>query len=267
MLASRPLCHNGIVEVFHKDHIASITKGMSLLEVKVLAGIVNLMVQQSNFVSGFLVVVRTLLFSAKSTLQQFQLALQTFKKLGGQYLNAITCCQKLFQTNIHANRMSVRDWVRNADIALQSNRGVPSISLLYNAYLLDYETIRNRAMQVDSDCPKFWQEQARFLYRRLLELGKEQGLELPKLLKAWEAMPKFLKSLPASMQLLNNLLQHLAWYLTQSRKVLFGIWQSVKLIDFGGKFLSRRHDVLMMDRTSIYQTLSAIDQSFSCRNP
>ncbi len=71
-------------------------------------------------------------------------------------------------------------------------------------------------------------------------------------------MSQFLKSLPTSMQLLNRLLQDLTWYFRKAREVLFGIRQSIKLINFGRKLLSRPHDVLMVDRTSIYQTLPAI---------
>ncbi len=62
-------------------------------------------------------------------------------------------------------------------------------------------------------------------------------------------------------------MQDLTWYFTHSLKVFFRIWQSVKLIDFSRKLLPRRHDVLVVDRTSINQTLTTIAPIFYLPQP
>lgn len=76
MLPKHSFGTGAVIEVFHEDHITSITKGMGLLVVKILPCIVNLVVKSGNFKTLFLVVLRPLLFSRESALQQFQLALQ-----------------------------------------------------------------------------------------------------------------------------------------------------------------------------------------------
>jgi hypothetical protein len=129
LLAKHPFCHSRIVEVFHKNHIASVAKSVSLLKVKILAGVVNLMVQQGNFNSGFLVVLRPLSFPLESTLQQFQLALQTLQELRRFYEYAITGCQEFLKPDIDSDCMTLWTRLGNANIALQSNRGVPSIGI------------------------------------------------------------------------------------------------------------------------------------------
>jgi hypothetical protein len=63
MLAKHSFCHNGIVQVFHEDHIASVAKSVSLFEMKVLARVVNGMMRQSNFDSSLLIILRPLGFS------------------------------------------------------------------------------------------------------------------------------------------------------------------------------------------------------------
>ncbi len=162
MLAKHSLRHNCIVKVFHKDHIASVAKGMSLFKVEILARVVNRVVQQSNLNSGLLVVLRPLGFLTQPALQQFQLALQTLKKLGRFYENAVAGCQKFLQANIYANRMTVRHRFWNKYIALQSYRGVPPISFFENANLLNNKPIGDRAMQVDFYKSQFGQEEESF---------------------------------------------------------------------------------------------------------
>ena len=51
---------------------------MSLFKVEVLTGVVNFVVDSSNLNALFFVIFRPLLFSRKSALQQFQLALHDF---------------------------------------------------------------------------------------------------------------------------------------------------------------------------------------------
>jgi len=74
-----------VVQVFHEDHITCITERMSLFVVKVFPRVVDFMVKTRNVKALLLVVLRPLLFSLKSALQQFQLTLQLFKKLGRFY--------------------------------------------------------------------------------------------------------------------------------------------------------------------------------------
>jgi len=69
------LTHRAIVQVFHEDHITSITEGMSLLEVEVRPCVVNPVVKSCNFKTLSVVVLRPPLLSTQPTLQQFQLAL------------------------------------------------------------------------------------------------------------------------------------------------------------------------------------------------
>jgi len=63
-----------IIQVFHENHIASITKGMSLFVVKILPRVVDFIVKSGYFKALFLVVFRPPLFSRQSALQQFQRA-------------------------------------------------------------------------------------------------------------------------------------------------------------------------------------------------
>ena len=95
MFPKHSLSTGSIVQVFHEDHISSVTKSMSLFVVKVFPRIVDLVVKSRNLDSLFFVVFRPLLLSRKPALQQFQLALQTFKKLRRIGENTITGCQKL----------------------------------------------------------------------------------------------------------------------------------------------------------------------------
>lgn len=127
MFTKHSLGTGAVIQVLHEDHVASVAKGMSLFVVEVLSRVVNLVVKSCNLDTLLLVVFRPLLFSRQSALQQFQLALQLFKKLRRFYENALTGCQELVQTNINPNGMTLRGWVRNADITLQGNRCVPNI--------------------------------------------------------------------------------------------------------------------------------------------
>ena len=69
--SKHPFGTGAVIQVFHEDHIASVTKRMSLLEVKVLSGVIDFVVKSCNFETLFLVVFRPPLFPRKSALQQF----------------------------------------------------------------------------------------------------------------------------------------------------------------------------------------------------
>ena len=77
MLAKHSLGASPIIQVFHEDHIASVTKGVCLFVLKVFPCVVNFVVKSSNFKTLFFVVLRPLLFSTQPGLQQFQQAKAT----------------------------------------------------------------------------------------------------------------------------------------------------------------------------------------------
>jgi hypothetical protein len=75
MFSKHPFSTGSIIQVFHEDHIASIAKSVSLFVVEVFPRVVDGVVKPCNLDTLFLVILRLLLFSLKSALQQFQLAL------------------------------------------------------------------------------------------------------------------------------------------------------------------------------------------------
>jgi hypothetical protein len=196
LFAQHPNGLSSVIQVFHEDHITSVTKDMSLLEMEIFAGIVNPVVYSCNKEALFLVIFRPLLFSRKSALQQFQLALHNFKKLGRFYKKSITGGQKLFKPNIYPNGVTMWHGVGNVNVTLDIDRGVPSISFVDDAHLLNYKATWDWAMQVNWNQPKLGQGNMIPSHRVLFKLGKQQRFELPKLLESWEPMPNFLKSFP-----------------------------------------------------------------------
>src|SRR3712207_2427922 len=74
VFTKHPFSPRAIIQVFHEDHISTVTKRMSLFEVKILSCVVDFVVKSCDFKTLFLVIVRPLIFSRKPTLQQFQLA-------------------------------------------------------------------------------------------------------------------------------------------------------------------------------------------------
>ncbi len=258
MFPKHPFCTGAVIQVFHEDHITSVTKGMSLLKVKVLPGVIDLVVKSCNFKTLFLIVFRLSLFSREPALQQLQLALQLLKKLRRFYENTVTSCQKLLQPNINPNRMTVRDGVRNTDIALQGDRCVPSVCFPQYSYLLDHKSRRDRSMQIDGNCSNLGQFNMQVRYWILLELGKQQRLELTVLLESGKAKSSFLEIFPTSMQLLDSLLENLGRNFSQLWKFLLRSWQVVELLNLTGKLKVRRKNVFFLQRASINQTLPTV---------
>jgi hypothetical protein len=251
MFAKHPFSTGAIVQVFHEDHIATITKSMGLLKVEILSRVVDFMVKSCNFKTLFLVIVRPLLFPRQSALQHFQPTLQLFKKLRWPYENTITGCQELFQTNINPNGMTLWHGVGNADITLQGDRCIPSVSLPQDSYLLDHKSCWNMSMQVNWNYSNFGQFDVQVRYGILFKLRKQQRLELTKLLESRKTKSSLLKVFPTSMQLLNSLLKDLGRNFAQSSKFFLSFWQVVKLLNFTGKFQFRREDVLFLKGASM----------------
>jgi len=179
MFPKHPFSTGSIIQVFHEDHITSITKGVGLFVMKVLPRVVDLVVKPSNLNLLFLVVFRPLLFPRESALLQFQLALQFFKKLRWSYENTITGCQEFLQAYVNPYWVTMRNWVGNADIALQRDRGIPSISFPQDSHLFDHKSCRNGSVQVDRDGSNLGQLNMQVRYWVFLELRKQQRLELP----------------------------------------------------------------------------------------
>ena len=253
-----PFSTGAVIQVFHEDHITSITKSVGLFVVKILPGIVDFVVKPRNFKALFLVVLRPIKFSTQPALQQFQLALQLLKELRRLYENTVTGCQKLLQSNINPDGMTMWNWVRNTDIALKRHRCIPNIGFSQDSHLLDRKSRGNRSVQVDGNCSNFGQFDVQVCYWILFKLGKQQRLELPILLESRKAKSTPVEILPTSMQLLNGLLKNLRRNFTQLRKFFLGSWQVIKLLNFVRKFQLRRKNVFFLQRASINQTLSAI---------
>jgi hypothetical protein len=258
MFPKHPFGTDAIVQVFHEDHITNITKSMSLFVVKVFSGVVNPVMKSCNNDALFLVIFRPFLFSREPMLQQFQLALQAFKKLGRFYENTITGCQKLFQTDIYPNRMTVGHWVWNADITLKTNGGIPAVGFPQDSYLLYHKTVGDWSMQVNWNCSNLGQLDLQVAHWILFELRKKQRLQLSILLESGKPKSSLLKVLPASMQLLNSLLENLGRNFTQPWKSNLCFGQVVKLTDFTRKLQVSRQDVLFFKRASINQALATI---------
>lgn len=151
---------------------------MGLFEVKVFPCVVDVMVKTCNFETLFLVVFRPLLFLDEPALQQFQLALQTFKKKGRFYLDAVTGCQKLLQSNINPDRMTIRNWVSNTDITLKTDYGIPLIGSPQDSHLFNRKSCWNGSVQVNQNCSNFGQLNVQIRYGIFLELRKQQRLKL-----------------------------------------------------------------------------------------
>lgn len=262
VFTKHPLSADPVVQILHENHVASVAQGMRLLVMKVLSRVVDLVVQSRHFDALPLVIVRPLLFPRQSALQQFQLALQLFKKLRRFYENTITGCQKLLQPDINSNGASMWGLIGNANITLQGDRCVPLVSFPQDSYLLDHESSRDRSMQVNWDCPNLGQFKVQVCCWVFLELRKQQRFELPELLESGETKSFFLKVFPSSVQLFNGLLENLRRDFTQFWKFLLSFGQVVKLLNFVRKLQLRRKDVLFLKGTSIYQTLTAITPIF-----
>lgn len=149
-------------------------------------------------------------------------------------------------------------WVRNANITLDTNRCIPSVTFPNNSYLLNCKPIWDRSMHIYQDCCNFRQLNMQVSYWIMLELRKQQRLKLPNLLESGKARPPCLKVFPTPMQLFNYLLENLTRNLTQPRKILFGERQIVKLKNLARKLQISRKDVLFQGRASVNQTLATI---------
>ena len=224
MFPKHPLSTGAVIQVFHEDHITRVAKGVGLLVVKVLASVVDVVVKTRNLNALLLVVFRALLLSRQSALQQFQLALQLFKKLGWLYENTVTGCQEFLQSNINPNRVSMWGWVWNTNITLKTNRCVPSVNFPQDFHLLNRKPRRDGTMQVDWNGSNLGQLYVQVRYWVVLKLRKQQRLELPILLESRKAKTPFLKILPAYVQLLNGLLKNLRRHFTQLGEFLLSSW-------------------------------------------
>jgi hypothetical protein len=69
-------------------------------------------------------------------------------------------------------------------------------------------------------------------------------------------MSPFLKGFPGIVQSTNRGLQHLRMYLTQMRELLLCFGQVVLLTVVGREWLISRNDVFLLQRASVYRTLT-----------
>jgi len=262
VFSQHTFCTDSVVQVFHEDHIASITKSVSLLEVKILASVVNCVVKSRNFNPSLLVILGALLFSLESALQHFQPTLQTLKKLRRLYEDPVASCQKLLQPHIYPERMTVGNGVGNADITLDIDRSVPLVGTPRDSHLLDNKSTRYGSVQVDGDCSNLRQFNVQVCQWILLKLRKQQRFELPVFLESGKAKLSVLEVFPTSMKLFNRLLDNLRRNLTEYRKFFLGSRQVVKLVDNARKLQVSRQDVFFFNRAFINRTLTAIAPIF-----
>lgn len=190
MLARHPFCHDAEIEIFDKNHPSVIAKMMRQLKVKFASTFRDLFMHFCNFLIQFATIVRPFLLVFQPALQQFQLAVQWIEKARSFYLFAIRSREKILQSNINANRVTLRNGVRDADIHLHSNRNVPSRSLSDNPSSFQLESVRDRAMQVDADMTQFGQLDLIPSNGIAVDLREQNRFELPKFLNLGKPCPR-----------------------------------------------------------------------------
>ncbi len=118
-------------------------------------------------------------------------------------------------------------------------------------------------MQVNGNCPNFGQLDVQIRCGIFRKLRKQQRFQLPVLFESGKTKTSVLKILPTFMKLFDDLLKNLRKNFTQPRKLFLGFRQVVELIDFIGKFLAGRQDVLFFKRASVNRTLATIAPIFN----
>ncbi|ABW31977.1 hypothetical protein AM1_B0258 (plasmid) [Acaryochloris marina MBIC11017] len=207
--------------------------------------------------------VRPFLLSLQAPLQQFQLAVELVEKARSSNLLAITCRQKIFQTNINPNRMPMRWDFRDRDISLDTQHDVPARMLADNPYCLDIKIIGYGSVQGNRNPTNLGQLNLITLNWAGLELREQEGTVLSKLLKAWKTVTSLPHGLKRRINPAQNILQYLRMHILQ-------VWQD--FLSLSQVFLLRviarigsicRNDVLRLQRTSVYLALTATDPIFS----
>lgn len=143
------------VEVFDKDGLRLVAQLMSRLPVKILATVGKPLVHSRHLRLDLLPVLRPLLFAGRSALQQFQLALHRLEKLRALLEAAIRNRQESLQSQVNANRPTMNRRIGNQHRRLDSHDDIPLRTpyLGQNPHLLDLESVRNGAMQLDRHFP------------------------------------------------------------------------------------------------------------------
>lgn len=159
IFSQHPPCQSFDIEVFCKDGLRLVTKLMSRLEMEIFTTVGNPMVHSGNFDLCLLPVLRTLLFSCRSALQQFQLALHRLEKLRTLLEAAIRSRQESLQSEVNSNPSTVNWSIGKRYPRFDSNDDIPLRSSHLGQYpnLLHLEPVRNGAMQVDGYCPDLGQ--------------------------------------------------------------------------------------------------------------
>lgn len=111
-------------------------------------------------------------------------------------------------------------------------------------------------MQVDRHFPDLRQLDGEAIDGVVFELREHKGFELTKLFEARKPVSPFLKSFPGIMQSANRSLQHLRMHLAQMRELLLRFGQVVLLTVVRREWLQSRNDVFLLQRASVYQTLT-----------
>jgi len=151
VFTEHPSVQSNRVQIFSKYCLCLVTKTVSRLQVKVFTGVCNMVMQSSNFDLGFLPIVRTLLASRSSHLQQSQLTFGGLQKLWTFNTRTIINSKKTLQPKIDRNCSPMRrkPWHRYG--RLNGNDYIPlsRTSLGQYPYLLDDKTFRNWTVQID----------------------------------------------------------------------------------------------------------------------
>jgi hypothetical protein len=267
------------VEVFCKDSLRLVAKIMSYFKVKVFATVCNPMMHSGNFDLRLFPILRTLLFSCRSALQQFQLALHRLEKLGALVERAVRSRQESLQSQVNPNRSTMNWGIWNRHLRFNRDDYIPlrCSHPRQDSHLLHFESIGSRAMQVDGHFPDFWQldEAARCggsprcsdcrseaVDGVVFELRKHKRFELTKLFETRESMPTLLKRFPSIVQSANRRLQNLRMHLAQMWELLLSFGQVVLLTMIGRERLISRDNIFLFQRTSVYGTLTRSNPVF-----
>src|SRR4028119_2420229 len=264
MFSQHPPGHCLQVQVLNEHHANTFlgTQMVSQFELPILPNSSDVVVESGNLDSSFLTVLRTLFRSGILTLQQFQLAVQGCQESRSSNKLFIRGCQKLGQSQVDTQGISMRLSVRYRHIRLNCYYNFPPISFPQYPCLFNHKPLWDRSMQVDRHLPNFGQAYLPSRNGVDFELRKQHGLDLSKLLEARKAKPPRLKIIPSLMQSANGSLQNLRRGFAQQRKRFLRFGKFVLLNVIGREWLVGWNDVFSLQRTIISTTFTRIDPIF-----
>src|SRR4028119_404553 len=235
---------------------------VSQFEVPIFPNAGDVVVEFSNLNSSFFAVLRPLLRSGILALQQFHLAVQGCQKSGSSDKLSIRGCQILGQSQIDTQSIPMRLGVWYRYIRLYCDNYLPSIRFPQHPCLLNRKPVWDRSVQVNGHLSDFGQSYLPTRNRIGLELRKQHGLHLSKLLEARKAKPPLLEIIPSLVQSTDSSLQNLRGGFSQFREFFLRFGKCVLLVVVGRKWLVGWNDIFTFQRTIIQTTLTGIHPIF-----